>query len=670
LPDPRPRIARLLLGALVLLAAVVLWRTLAARGERPAALPPLAVEVTRLDVIDAFDRGAPEVSVVAQDAGRPLLCTPARFEKDATLASDDGHKVIRAHAESAFEVRVDGLRPGARLIARTLVHSAHRKDPELVDPLPVTFRILVDGAERASLSSDYVRQMDVESPYDQVLRTLDVPLQPPPSGVATLRFETTRAGQPAPAEPLPEGAVPAEPCWWELRVEQPVPVPRQAASRTRPNVLVLMVDTLSARHMSLYGAARPTTPALADFAQRGTVFERAVSAASWTLPSVATHLTGLPPNTHGVLGDSRSYLMDGLTTWPEMLRQSGLAGLAVVGNPLVCQGGNFQQGFETWVQANEENADQLNARLLEWLDGPLADGRWFAYVHYMEPHAPYSAPGPARERFTNGYQERRSFAGNLPGQLQREEIPPFQPDEQQHIVDLYDGEVAYFDAAFARLRDALSNRGLLENTIVVLLADHGEELFQHGRLGHGFSLHGEQIEVPLLLAGPGVPTARVPEQVGTAGLANTLLLLAGVQPLPDGAPALFPRPAPGAAPGGPVFSLVRTQLFGPRRPIVSAIDGAGRKVIATLDEQGTPQSAEWYDLTRDPEERAPLGAAEGATLDAGERAAFEDLQQQALAWYASTAARRPAGQQPLSPEVQSGLEQLGYVGGAAGRNGH
>ncbi len=669
MPDPRPRLAGLIAGTLVVLGAAAAWWAVSARhGSTTAGMPAVLVDVVQLDVIEAFGRAGPEVRIVAQDAEAPLQCAPAVFEKDAGLASDAAHKVIRAQAESAFEIRAGPFLPGAVLVARTMVYSAFRTDPERVDPAPVTYRILVDGQERARLGSEYVREMEVDSPYDQVLRTLRVPLDPGPGagpggaqggragGPVTLRFETTRGGQPVPA-----GVTPAEPLWWELRVVQRVPVPRQASSPSRPNVLLLMVDTLAAGHTSLCGYSRRTTPELESLAQGGTVFEQAVAPASWTLPSVATLFTGLPPNTHGVLGDTRSYLMDGLVTWPEMLRQSGVPGLAVVANPLVCKGGNFQQGFDDWQQATNENARALNGRLLAWIDAQPAPGRWFAYVHYMEPHAPYAAPGEARAHFCDDYVEHRPFGGNLPGQLQRGEIEDFSPAARQHLVDLYDGEVAFLDACVGELRAALQVRSLLDRTLVVLVADHGEELFEHGRLGHGFSLFEEQIRVPLLLVGPGVPAGlRVAARTGTAGLANTLLLLAGSVKLPDAADALFPLPGAVAA-RSPVFSTVRTQLFGPRHSLVSASDDAARKVVVTLDEQGGLVGVERFDRSRDAREAVPL-PAEGLAAD--EAAAWDALQGEATQWFTDTAARRPAGEQPHSPEIDAGLEQLGYTGSA------
>jgi len=617
--------------------------------------PPTVHEELALDIIDAFAKSSRAVKIVAQDDKAPLKAEAFNIDKDAKLAADASHKVIRARAESAFEVTLPELPHGARLQARTFVFS-----PDNSDPAPVTYRILVNGMERASLCSDYIAHPgNRKHPYDILLRTLDVPLDEAAGKPCTLRFETTRLGV-----PVPDGVTPAEPLWWDLRVLQPVRVQRQAAGPNAPNLLVLVVDTLAGGHTSLLGYGRDTTPNLAAFAARGADFTRAVSPSSWTLPATASLLTGLPPNTHGVLGDERSYLMDGLQTWPERLQREGFSGAAFVANPLMAQANNFAQGFDTWEQADAgghgEPAEQLNARLLKWLDTQPKGARWFAYLQYMDPHAPYAAPGAARTKYAGDYKERRDFQTLLPNQLQRGEVEPLAPDEQAHVVDLYDAEVAYFDDCFGRLLAGLQQRGLLETTIIAVTADHGEELFDHGQLGHGYTLFDELLHVPLVVAGPHVPVARVELPVGTAGLAATLLALVGV-PAPDLGPGLL---QPTNAAPEPVFSTVRTQLFDPRHVLDAARDAQGRKVILVHDEHGLLAQVLRFDLRADPGEKAPL---DPAALPAAELAAYDALVKAAEEWARTTAAQRPQEEQPVDPDFVKRAEAIGYTGKDAGR---
>jgi arylsulfatase A-like enzyme len=365
-----------------------------------------------------------------------------------------------------------------------------------------------------------------------------------------------------------------------------------------------------------------------------------------------------------VLGDERSYLMDGLQTWPERLQREGLSGAAFVANPLLAKANNFSQGFDEWQQADAggpgETAEQLDARLLIWLDGQPKGARWFAYVQYMDPHAPYAAPGAARLKYAGDYVERRDFEQLLPNQLQHGEIPPLEPDEQAHVVDLYDAEVAYFDDCFGRLLAELQKRGLLETTIIAVTADHGEELFDHGQLGHGYTLYEELLHVPLVVAGPRVPVARVELPVGTTGLAATLLALVGV-PAPDLGPGLL-QPVDVAP--APIFSSARTQLFGPRHVLDAAQDAQGRKVILVYDEHGLLSEVQRFDLRADPGEKAPL---DPVALPAAELAVYDALVKAAEDWAKTTAAQRPQEEQPVDPDFVKRAEAIGYTGKDAGK---
>jgi len=617
-----------------------------------------------LDLEQAFSAG--RARVLRQDAERPLRSYPAAWldkqEALGQLASDASSSVLHARAESAFEVDTPILGPGARLLARTFVYPVDRQDPSRADPFPVTFRVLVDGEERAALSSAYVREMDREHPFDRLMRTLEVDLSAEQGRALTLRLETTRAGAtgPAPGEPQ------AEPVWWHLSLRQQRAVPRQRASSARPHLLVVCVDTLAAGRLSAWGNPRPTSPQLDAWAAEGLRFTRAISPSSWTLPATASLFTGLPPNTHGVLGDARSYLMDALDTWAEGLTAQGLVGGAFVANPLLARANNFDQGFSTWVnrdgptEPGGADASEMLDQLLGWVDGQLADARWFAYLHLMDPHAPYGAPGDARLRFARGPVPARDLSGHLPQRLHSQDEPPLTPAEQAHVIDLYDGEVAYLDGQLQRLREALELRGLDDRTLVVITADHGEELFELGHLGHGYALNEPMLHVPLVLVGPGVPVGEVTQPVTSASLANTLLRLGGAPPVAGGARALLPR----SEQGRPVFSLTRTHLFGPQRILVSAQDPQRRKVVLELggdgpgQERPAPLSVLRYDLTRPQGEQESLLPGD---MDAAQHAAYRALEAAALDWYVSSAAARPGDVQPLT-DNEAALRANGYIG--------
>ncbi|GEM_PF-2555101 len=630
----------------------------------------MASERVVLDVVAAFAAGE-GITIEAEDSERPLQAWPAaaldKEESVGALASDADSLVIHARAESRFSLRTQELLPGARLQARTFVFPVDRSDPDRADPAPVTFRILVNGEEVAALGSDYVRDRSREHPFDQLMRNLEVDLTPWAGQAVELSFATTRQ-RPG----FAAGDAQSEPAWWSITVDQPELVPREAATEAAPNLLVLCVDTLAAGRLSAYGYDRATSPHLAALAERGTLFARAHAPSSWTLPSTASLLTGLAPNTHGVLGDTRSYLMESLVTWPERLRAFGLEGGAFVSNALVAKGNNFHQGFSHWVQDNgpqgdaDTDAESLNAHLLQWLDGQPDGARWFAYVHYMDPHAPYGAPGGERDRFTGDFSEERDFGGHLPRRVQVGNEGPLSLAEQAHVVDLYDGEVAYFDRQLGLLLEELKTRGLTDKTVVVITADHGEELFENGRLGHGYALSEPMLHVPLVLAGPNIPQGeRVTEPVSTSALFNTLMFLGAGQTavLPESVPALLPlRDLRRTV--GPTFALVRTSLFGPRHQLVSGRDGRGRKVVLRLtDDTGgaalpTLEASTWFQLGELSEETEVV---DKTVVGADAQTAYAALEQATLRWYDTSAAARPKDVQQ-SVDNQDSLLQLGYVG--------
>lgn len=619
-------------------------------------------EQLAVDLVEALELRDPALTVAASPAARPLAAWAPRFDPDdQQLASDADRKVIRAAGGSAFSYRFERVPPGARLLARTLVYSPHRHEPEKADPWPVRFVVRAGERILAELSSDYILEPRSHV-FDQVLRTLEVDLAEWEGESLELDFEVLEG------EPPPAGAAIPETGWWELRVMRTLELPRQRASSDRPNLLVLCVDTLAGGRTSLLGHERPTTPQLSALAARGTLFERAWSPSSWTLPSTASLFTGLPPNTHGVLGDDRSYLMEGLQTFAESLRAVGIEGAAFVGNPLLTRFNNYHQGFSRWetraeIEGRQVDAPELYADFLAWLDEQPAGARWFGYVHTMDPHAPYGAPDDARERFVPpGLEAETDFTRFLPLHLHEPDRAPLSANDQRFVGALYEGEVAFADAALGALVSALEARGLLGDTVIVITADHGEELFEHGKLGHGYALNEPMLHVPLLMFGPHVPVGRrVTAPVNTASLAATLLALGGVAPRAEQAPSLLPLRAEPAT--EPVFALTRTHLFGPKRVLVSALASDGRKVVVELDAEELPFALEAYDLPASGEARVDLRA-----LSAEERAGYEALADAAVEWAAESAAARPAESTSLTPEAQRAQEEalrdVGYIAGS------
>jgi arylsulfatase A-like enzyme len=353
-------------------------------------------------------------------------------------------------------------------------------------------------------------------------------------------------------------------------VGPPVPEPPSApAAPGAPNVVLFMLDTLRADHLSCYGYREIATPHIDSLAQDGIRFGNAFSQASWTRPSVATILTGLYPSSHGAVHKA-DILPNRVDTVAEVLRAGGYRTVGFPNNANVSQAFNFQQGFEEFhylapsfffgadepaaqltmynilrlvrerflartvdVHNYYQPAETVSAEVRGWLARRGAETRpFFLFVHYMDAHDPYMVHP------FNGEGYARVANPN----------PPAAMAEKFHR--LYDGEVAYLDQHLGTVLDDLRARGLYDQTLIVLTADHGEEFHEHGGWWHGTTLYDEQIHVPLLVKPPrGGATGRVVEELATSlDIAPTIFAAAHV-PAP---PVLQGHALPldqGAAPG-------------------------------------------------------------------------------------------------------------------------
>ena len=283
--------------------------------------------------------------------------------------------------------------------------------------------------------------------------------------------------------------------WWVLH--------RPTAAH--PNLLLITIDTLRADHVGAYGAGSGRTPALDALAARGVRFEEAQTAVPLTGPSHATILTGTYPPTHGVRGNVVFTLDDKHPTLATLLKRRGYRTAAFVGAYPVAAAFGFGQGFDTFDeefhetspvdQGAERRANEVADAAGRWLASAPADAPFFAWLHFYDPHAPYSPPSPYREQ----------FAGRP-----------------------YEGEVAFTDAQIGRVLDTLRAAGRDANTVVMALADHGEGLGDHGEATHAVLTYQSTMRVPFIVAGPGVPASRtIKTRVATIDVLPTALGLLG-----------------------------------------------------------------------------------------------------------------------------------------------
>jgi arylsulfatase A-like enzyme len=413
---------------------------------------------------------------------------------------------------------------------------------------------------------------------------------------------------------------------------------QQGAPSARPNVLLISIDSLRADHLGSYGYRRDTSPAIDALAREGVLFEHAISSAPWTVPAHMTLLTGLPPEVHGVTS-VREKLSPDATSLAEVLQAAGYDTAAFVSGPTVMAQYGFDQGFASYDESMVERRQQhlgesvTSPGLTELVNGWLhrwraagARAPFFVFLHYWDVHYDYVPPAEYARRFDPDYAgdlDVRRFEGNPRLKASMD------PRDLQHLIALYDAEIRFTDDHLARVVATLRALGVLDDTIVVVTADHGEEFFDHGQKGHAKTLYDEVLRVPLIVRYPRRVTfgQRVAAQVRLMDVAPTLLGLAGV-PAPDGfaGGALSPdyraadlTPYVAGRHRAPLPPLVAFSSNRWLRADQHAVRTATAKLIRhDKPPPSRPAPVELFDLTADPGEQANLADTSPpllATLD-------------------------------------------------------
>lgn len=309
----------------------------------------------------------------------------------------------------------------------------------------------------------------------------------------------------------------------------------------RTNVILIITDTVRADKLGCYGNTRGLTPRIDEFAAEGLRFANASSHAPWTLPSIATMLTALHPAEHGAGGRLGEFtaLDTSVTTLPAVFKAGGYATHCIANVEFLKEWTGVTRDFDLAdVEAKNNNTEMRSAgkttdTALAWLDAH-GDQPFFLLVHYFDPHAVYNPPQPFRRRFAAA-PDRLDNGVRFPSRDDMRRIRAGERPQEELIrraEKLHDAEIAYMDSEVGRLLDQLDQRGLAENTVVALTADHGEEFLDHGGFEHGHQLYQELTHVPLVLRAPGRGPATIEATVGHVDLAATLCELADLAP-PD-----------------------------------------------------------------------------------------------------------------------------------------
>ena len=409
--------------------------------------------------------------------------------------------------------------------------------------------------------------------------------------------------------------------------------PRTSAA---PNLLLITLDTTRADHLGCYGFAQAATPNLDRLAGEGIRFARVYAPAPLTLPSHASVMTGLYPATHGVRNNGHD-LASKWRTLAEILKGRGFATAAFVSSFSVDSRFGIGRGFDIYDDtfepqaalkgANaERRAGDTFARFSRWLDG-RAQNRFFAWVHYYDPHLPYDPPSPYRE--------------GSPGRP-------------------YDGEIAYMDHYVGAILEALEAKGLRDKTLIVVAGDHGEGLGDKAETGHGIFLYEETLRVPLIINGRGAfPRPRVVESaVRLVDVAPTILETLGLKAEASGMEGQSLVPWIKAKTRPDLDSLIET--FYPREnfgwsELVGIVSGPWKYIQAPRPEL--------YDLASDPREMTDLAASSPAK--AGELR--KKLEEGLLRLSPSPGAA--GGQAVARTDDRERLRSLGYVNFAPAKPG-
>jgi len=482
----------------------------------PEHLPPGLYEL----IVRPLPRGSPRpvrLSALEYGSGEELLpLLPERREHSLRLLDFLLHRVTGAGHEKAGGWLFDG--PGQATVELA---------PRLIQTGPIRLHLkaenLSTGRARFTASTAGVqRSVELEAGGRGGVE-LDVP-----QGVREIRLAA--AG--------PEDGLFL---WRAPRVESGSD--RRAGARPPgpPPLVLITLDTTRRDALGVYGAPPGVTPVLDELARQATVYDRAYSTTSWTLPAHVSMFTGLYPSRHGA-GVRRADLLEPEVTLAELLRDRGYFSAGFAGGTLCASRFGVGRGFQLYRDPDdfETRGDRLTDYALGFLDEHAGSPPFFLFVNYFDPHAPLQAPDELKERM--GVPERLQAAAGSPiwqriaeGREGWNRVldgeAPVDDGLRALARALYRAEVAFMDRQIGRLLDELRRRGLYDEALIAVVADHGELLGEDGLFGHAARLDPELVEVPLVVKWPRQKTPRrVASLVTVADLFPTLLEAAGIEP--------------------------------------------------------------------------------------------------------------------------------------------
>jgi len=426
-----------------------------------------------------------------------------------------------------------------------------------------------------------------------------------------------------------------------------------------PNIVVITLDTTRADHLGCYGYFRDTSPVIDELASQSIVFDRCTVPMATTLPTHTSIFTATYPIEHGVLaninhGGTRFTPSPDLRSFPAICREAGYQTAAFISAVPVKKGSGMEIGFEVFDQpaARQRRAGATNKKVFEWL--PNLDGRpYLLWVHYFDPHWPYSSDSVYEtDDGLEAYLAERQVPDTAPRPLVN------QTEDSRFCTNSYDDEIRYMDSELGKLLERLEGLPGSDNTVLLLIGDHGDGLCQHGHAAHGRTWN-EQLWAPMMIRVPDEPPRRVPQTVSAVDALPTLLGLIDVPELDvlllqaSGRDTLAAEFEP-----TPVFSQDSGRLADAPNHRTSLTTGRWKYFSIRVSEDTVRE--ELYDLSTDPHELHDLLAEVDPPADTLETLRSA-LVHQIQAQQQRAQELRRAGPAERDPELIRQLKSLGYV---------
>ncbi|MCK5611765.1 sulfatase [Candidatus Pacearchaeota archaeon] len=428
-----------------------------------------------------------------------------------------------------------------------------------------------------------------------------------------------------------------------------------------PNILLISIDTLRADHVGCYGYHRDTTPNLDKIASESVLFTQAISPASWTTPAHMSIFTALYPIKHNVLNTKMKLNIEVITLAKVLQGHGYMTGACISAPTMLPADLGFSRGFDTYddytvgidVDMNMFGLNDLyggqnshpicpitHSMATTFLEG-RGKGKFFLFIHYWDIHGNYDAPQPYKKMFDKDYE------GNFDGS--QESINKIKPGiakrDLEHMIARYDGEIRYVDDYIGKLMDKLRELNLLDKTLLIITADHGEEFLEHGGNWHGKTLYDEVIHVPLIIRYPSlIPQNNViTTQVSTVSIMPTILDIVDI-------------PLEHQVQGESLLPLIIAETQVPIQPVYSEMTKNEKRAIRADDFKfiGDFENDErqLFDLKKD--SREYINLIDKETEIAG------DLEKKLLRWIKAS---RSSTEKPaeLDEQTKQRLKSLGYL---------